>query len=106
MLLTGAPASKENSNRQLPERKEEEEELRKEGWDDDEWEVRLIREGRVHYNLDNHLLQIHTPFWTTVDLVLFWLSSLGSLIPRPLLVTVAWGQGYHWGCERLETGLK
>ena len=81
MLLTGAPASKENSNRQLPERKEEEEELRKEGWDDDEWEVRLIREGRVHYNLDNHLLQLHTLFWTTVDLVLFWLSSLGSPSP-------------------------
>ena len=69
MLLTGAPVSKETSNRQLPDRKEEEEEeLRKEGWDDDEWEVRLIREGRVHYNLDNNLLQIPTPFWTTVDL--------------------------------------
>ena len=81
MLLTGTPASKENSNRQLPERKEEEEELRKEGWDDDEWEVRLIREGRVHYNLDNNLLQLHTLFWTTVDLVFFWLSSLGSPVP-------------------------
>lgn len=45
VLLTGAPVSKE---RQLPERKEEEEEEghRKEGWDEDEWEVRWIREGR------------------------------------------------------------
>ena len=43
MLLTGAPVCKE---RQLPERKEEEEEgHRKEGWDEDEWEVRWIREG-------------------------------------------------------------
>ena len=45
VLLTGAPVSKE---RQLSERKEEEEEEghRKEGWDEDEWEVRWIREGR------------------------------------------------------------
>ena len=41
VLLTGAPVSKE---RQLPERKEEEGH-RKEGWDEDEWEVRWIREG-------------------------------------------------------------
>ena len=43
MLLTGAPVCKE---RQLPERKEEEEGHRKEGWDEDEWEVRWIRKGK------------------------------------------------------------
>ena len=63
MLLTGAPASKEISNRQQPERKEEEEGHRKEGWDDDEWEVRWIR---VHSN-HNILITVYyryTPFWT------------------------------------------
>ena len=104
MLLTGAPVSKETSNRQLPDRKEEEEELRKEGWDDDEWEVRLIREGRVHYSLDNSLLQIPTPFWTAVDLcqlVLFWLLILGflCLIPRPLPDFIS-----QWPGDRLFTG--
>ena len=85
MLLTGVPASKETSNRQLPERKEEEGH-RKEGWDDDEWEVRLIREGEYITILITVCYRYLHPFWTAMSTSPF-LASVNRTKPTSTGVT-------------------